>query len=162
MPSSHLYWDSNVFLSLLNGMPSRDSTIRGIMQETEKQRDSFILTSSESIVEVAHVADEKFRSRLDPRVEALIDEMWAMDKVVKFIDNGAHISPIARRLIRDAIPQGWVLTAKDAVHLASAFWYNQKVHRIDEFHTYDNGLFKYEAMIGIHICEPHVRQPGLI
>ncbi len=136
--------------------------IRDIMTEIEGEKDSFILTSSESIVEVAHVADEKTKSRLDPKVESLIDEMWAMDKIIKIIDNGPHIAPIARRLIRDAIPHGWVLKAKDAVHLASAFWYNKNVHRIDEVNHYDDRLFKYEVMIGIHICEPHIKQMRLI
>jgi predicted nucleic acid-binding protein len=162
MPNNRYYWDSSVFLSLLNGLPDRVPTIRGIMMEVEKDRNSFILTSSESIVEVAHIAEEKINLRLDPHVEALIDELWAMDQVIRIIDNGSHIAPIARRLIRDAIPHGWVLRPKDAVHLASALWYNQHVHRLQEVHTYDDALFKYGVMIGIHICEPYVQQPGLM
>ncbi len=162
MPTSRqIYWDSSVFLSLLNGMPSRAPILRDIMAEIESDKDSFILTSSESMVEVAHVADEKTKSRLDPKVEALIDEMWAMDKIVKIIDNGPHIATIARTLVRDGIPHKWTLRPKDAIHLASAHWYNKNVHRIEEVNLYDKALFKYETMVGIHICEPHIQQMRL-
>jgi predicted nucleic acid-binding protein len=153
-----LYWDSNVFLSHLNGVPERIKTIRDLIQEIEENESSCILTSSESIVEVAHVLDEKMNGRLDPRVEEAIDAMWQNHKLIKMIDNGHHISTLARNLIRDAIPQKWKLSPKDAVHLASAYWYNKNVCPIDEFHTYDTKLYKFEAMIGIHICEPYVKQ----
>lgn len=159
MPNNRqIYWDSNVFLSHLNGVPARINNLRDLIAEIQEQDGSFILTSSESIVEVAHAVDEKLFNRLDPRVEEAIDAMWQNYKLIKMIDNGPHIAPIARGLIRDAIPQGWKLSPKDAVHLASAFWYNKYVHLIDEFHTYDNKLQKFQAMIGIPICEPYANQ----
>ena len=87
--------------------------------------------------------------------------MWE-NPLIKIIDNGQHIAPYARRLIRAAIPNKWRLKPKDAVHLASVFWYNKYLHRIEEFHTYDPAPNKYEAMIGINICEPQVQQPKLM
>lgn len=162
MPNNrHIYWDSNVFLSLLNAMPARIETLKNLVAEIEENSQSYILTSSESIVEVAHIAEEKTRKRLDPAVEEQIDAMWANNELIKMIDNGPHIAPIARNLIREAIPNGWRLTPKDAVHLASAYWYNKYVHPIDEIHTYDQRLFKFEAMVGIHICEPYPKQMRL-
>jgi predicted nucleic acid-binding protein len=156
-----IYWDSNAFLSLLDGIPSRASALSDLIIEIRQQK-GFILTSSESIVEVANVAEEKLHGRLDPDVEAKIDRMWNNHELIKMIDNGPHIAPIARRIIRDAIPNGWSLKPKDAVHLASCYWYNKFVYRVDEFHTYDDRLCKFEVMIGVHICEPHVQQMRLM
>ncbi len=159
MPNNRqVYWDSNVFLSHLNGVPERIKVLRDLIAEIQEEDGSFILTSSESIVEVAHAIDEKLNNRLDPRVEEAIDEMWQNYKLIKMIDSGPHIAPIARGLIRDGIPHGWKLTPKDAVHLASAFWCNKYVHLINEFHTYDKGLYKFQVMIGIPICEPYAKQ----
>lgn len=160
MPSNGrvIYWDSNVFVSYINGIPERLQTIKDMLAEIVDDQQSFILTSSESIVEVSHAADEKVQSRLDPTVEAAIDAMWNDTSVVRIIDNGPPIAHMARDLIRDSIPHGWTLKPKDAVHLASAFWYDQNVDDLNEFHTYDDRLFKYEAMIGIRIDYPHVLQ----
>jgi hypothetical protein len=63
--------------------------------------------------------------------------MWDDSSVVEMIDNGHHIAKIARGLIWDALPNGWVLKSKDVIHLASAMWYDRHVGRVGEFHTYD-------------------------
>ena len=122
-----IYWDSCVFLSHINGMPDRIQTINDVLDEISEDRDSIILTSSESIVEVAHALYEKEQNRLDAEVEAAIDAMWDDSNIVEMIDNGPHIARIARTLLRDAIPHGWVLKSKDAIHLASAHWYDRFV-----------------------------------
>jgi predicted nucleic acid-binding protein len=153
-----IYWDSNVFLSHINGMPNRIQVINDVIQEISENDNSVILTSSESIVEVAHALYEKEQKQLDPEVESIIDAMWEDTNVVEIIDNGPHIAKIARGLIRRVIPNGWVLKSKDAIHLASASWYDRNVNHIDEFHTYDEKLPKYQTMIGIHIDYPHVLQ----
>jgi predicted nucleic acid-binding protein len=112
----------------------------------------------ESIVEVAYAIYEKQQNRLDPEIERILDEMWADSSVVEIIDNGPHIARLGRDLIRQSIPNGWKLTPKDAIHLASAMWHNRNVGQIDEFHTYDDKLKKFQTMIGIHIEDPHVLQ----
>lgn len=151
-----IYWDSNVFLSLLNGPPARIKVITNCLDEFN-ENGCFIITSTESIVEVAHALDEKLNGRLDPRIEERIDAMWE-NPSIKMIDNGQHISSLARKLIRDAIPNRWSLTPKDAIHLASAYWYNKHVNAVHEFHTYDTKLPKFAPMIGIQVCEPYVQQ----
>jgi len=153
-----LYWDSCVFLSHINGMPDRVQIINNIISEINDDPDSVILTSSESIVEVSHAVTEKEQKRTDPKIEAAIDAMWDDANIVKMIDNGPHIAKLARTLIRDAIPNGWTLKSKDAIHLASALWHNRYVGKVDEFQTYDDRLFKYKDMIGIQIEYPHVMQ----
>ena len=161
MPNNNervIYWDSCVFLSHINGMPDRLQIINDVTNEIGKDENSIILTSSESIVEVAHALCEKEQKQLDPEVKAAIDAMWDDSRIVEMIDNGPHIAKVARKLIRDAIPNGWVLKSKDAVHLASAMWHDKQVRRVDEFQPYDKKLFKYQTMIGIHIAYPHVIQ----
>lgn len=156
-----IYWDSCVFLSHINGMPDRIQTINDILDEIRNDSNSIILTSSESMVEVAHAIDEKTQHCLDPNVEAAIDAMWEDSSIVKMIDNGLYIAKIARNFIRDAIPSGWVLKSKDAIHLASAWWHNKNVSEVEDFQTYDKKLFKYQLMIGIHIGHPYVLQHRL-
>lgn len=160
MPSKGrvIYWDSNMFLSHINKIPDRVQVIRDILSEISEDSKSIILTSSESIVEVAHAIYEKEQKQLDPAVEATIDAMWNDSSIVRMIDNGPHIALIARGLIRDVIPQGWILKSKDAIHLASAHWYDQNIGEVREFHTYDQELLKYQTIIGIHIGTPNVLQ----
>lgn len=153
-----VYWDSNVFLSYINGIPERVPTIRDVLAEMQESSKNFILTSSESIAEVTHMTQERTQGRLDPAAESKINAMWEDTSTVRIIDNGSHIAFIAQELIRDVIPDRWSLQPKDAIHLASAYWYDQNVGELREFHTYDQGLFKYQTMIGIHIDYPHVLQ----
>jgi len=153
-----IYWDSNIFLSYINGIPDRLQTIQDVLDEIVDNDKSFILTSSESIVEVAHASHEKNHSVLDPSAEEAIDAMWNDTSNVRIIENGSHIARMARDLIRDVIPNDWVLKSKDAVHLASALYYDKNVGELSEFHTYDDKLFRYETMIGIRIDYPHVLQ----
>lgn len=55
--------------------------------------------------------------------------------------------------MRSVIPRGFSLKPPDAIHLATA-----KVWEVDEFHTYDAKLFKFEAMMGFRIVYPHTDQ----
>lgn len=153
-----LYWDSAVFLSHLNGIPGRQEIIQDVITEIAEDKRSIIYTSSVSIVEVTHVQHEKEKWRLDPVAEEAINRMWEDKSVIRIADDGVHIAEMAKKLIRDAIPNEWSLKPKDATHLATAAWLDKNVNPISEFNTYDKKLFKYGPMIGIHICEPHVLQ----
>ena len=153
-----LYWDSSVFLSWVNEIPSRVPIILDIHAEIMESDNSLVYTSVESIVEVTHADSERENHALDPNVEEILIGMWEDTSFVTIVEHIPHIAEIARRLMRDAIPQGWILKPKDAIHLATAMWLDKNVRRIDELHTYDKNLPKYEAMIGIHICEPYVLQ----
>jgi predicted nucleic acid-binding protein len=158
MPKSKfLYWDASVFLSYINAIPDREKTIENLILEVNSTG-GLIYTSVESIVEVSNAAFEREQGRIDQSIEEKINDLWEDVSTVRTVDHVPHISEIAKRLIREVIPQGWKLTPKDAVHLATAQWLNRNVRSIDEFHTYDRGLIKFEAMIGIHICEPYVLQ----
>ncbi|MEX2162578.1 MAG: type II toxin-antitoxin system VapC family toxin [Anaerolineales bacterium] len=153
-----LYWDSSVFLSHLNAYPDRKPVIDAVIAEIRENKDSIILTSSESIVEVSCAADERTQNRTDPKIEKAIDDMFNDTAIVRIVDNGPHIAKLARRLIRDVIPQGWVLKPKDAVHLATAQWLSEHGILVNEINTYEPAWKKYEATVGIHVEEPHVIQ----
>lgn len=154
-----LYWDSNVFLDYINANPANVNTIASLLHEIEKNDDDIILTSVLSKVEVAFAAYEKTQGALDPQVEADIDALWEDPSVIELIDLNDDITLKARSLLREALKRGWArLTPRDAIHLASAQW----VQVIDEFHTGDEDLDKYSALIGCRICRPHILQPRLI
>lgn len=153
-----LYWDSSVFLSHLNAHPDRKQVIDSVIAEIRENKDSIILTSSESIVEVNCAADERTQGKTNPKIEKIIDAMFNETAIVRIVDNGPHIAISARRLIRDVIPQGWVLKPKDAVHLATAQWLSEHGILVNEINTYEPSWKKYETTVGIHIEEPHVVQ----
>ena len=154
----NLYWDSSVFLSHLNAYPDRKPIIDAVIAEIRENKDSIILTSSESMVEVSCAADERANNKLDPNVEKAIDAMFNDTAIVRIVDNGPHIAKLARRLIRDVMPQGWVLKPKDAIHLSTVQWLTEQGILITEVNTYDPGWKKYGPTVGVHVEEPHVVQ----
>lgn len=161
MPSNFFYWDSNVFLSYINGIEDRLQEIEDVWAEVADDADKRIVASVIAIVEVAHAAMEKEQKKLDADTEAKIDGMW-YNPSVALVELSPHISFMARGLMRDVIPNGWTLKPNDAVHLATAMWVNQTIGPVGEIHTYNGGLNKYSGMIGISICGPHVLQPKLM
>jgi predicted nucleic acid-binding protein len=158
---SFFYWDSCVFLSYINGIEDRLQQIEDVWAEIAEDDEKRIVTSAISVAEVAYLITEKEQGRLDPNVETSINAMW-YNPSVSLVEVSPPISFLARKLMRDVVPNGWVLKPHDAIHLATAMWVHQNVGPVMEFHTYDDPLHKYEPMIEIQICEPHVLQPKLI
>ena len=68
------------------------------------------------------------------------------------------LSP-TRKLMRDALSEGWSLKPGDALHLATADHL-----KVGAFHTYDEGLDKYEKITETHfkICRPIATQPVIV
>lgn len=157
----YFYWDSCVFLAYLNKEPGRFNEIESLWQEIAKEKDSRVITSTVSIVEVVAAAYELNNSQLDPQAEINIDAIWS-DPTVLLTESPLVVMRIARDLMRNAIPERWRLHPKDAVHLATAVWINRHVHPIAEFHTYDDKLTKYASITGLSIREPAVIQPRLL
>jgi predicted nucleic acid-binding protein len=164
MPSRNLtftYWDSNIFLSYFNGYPDRIGEIESVLEKVSNDATKRIVASSISIVEVSHVISEKTGGKVNTQTEADLDAMWN-DPAILLTEVSDPIAFQARDLIREAIAKGWTLKPYDAVHLATAMWIKRNVGPVDEIHTYDTGLDKYNLMTGIFICRPHVLQPKLI
>ena len=121
-----------------------------------------IHTSTLSHVEVAFGASEQIRQNLDPLIEQMIEGLWADPEVVVPVEYHTGIGQIAKSLIREAITRGWSLKPLDAIHLSTAQWLLSSGLMLEEFHTYDNGLMKYESLVEFRICEPNTEQPRMI
>ncbi len=151
------YWDANVFLSYLNNDPDRFPTLEAILENIETSKKDRIVTSVISKVEVLWVAHEKLNRALSRDEESRIDSMWDNPDVIEMVEFNDEIALMARKAMREGMIKGWRLRTNDAIHLASAQW----VAAI-ELHTYDMKQFgKYDEMLGLVICEPHVIQPKL-
>lgn len=152
-----LYWDTDVFLSYLNEHPDRISTLQAILDNISEDKQSLIVTSTISKVEVAWVAHEKFNRVLNPNEESQIDALWNDSSVVDFVEFHDDIAIIARDIMRTGMIKGWKLRTNDAIHLASAQWVE-----CYEINTYDDKWSKYSEIVGIDIKEPSVIQPSLL
>lgn len=160
-PKFFLYWDSCVFLAFLNQEVGRADVIQTLWDEIAKNNKGQIITSAISIAEVAAAQQERDQHAIQPDTEAKIDAMWN-DPTVQLIEVMPQLLFGARQLMRDALTQKWSLKSNDAIHLATARWVNRfGPTPIQEIHTYDHALSRYSAILGVHVCEPHINQPRL-
>ncbi len=159
MPRRRVYWDACVWQTYVNGEPlDRLPIIDQILLESAKDDGAVRLFTSEvSKVEVAFVVYEQQAGKLDPNAEAAIDGLWADRSALDITEYHALLGSTARWLIRTAVGKGWALKPMDAIHLATAKWLN-----VDEFHTYDERLFKFSQDVGFGIMRPNLLQPPLI
>ena len=151
-----IYWDACVFLHFLEGTPDKITTLRSLLQDSANKNGIEIITSQISVVEVAHVAQEKVGRALDPEVEEKLNDLWTGGEAVELVDLHYLISAEARTLIRNWIPGGKGLRPPDAIHIATA-----RHMKADEFHTYDIGLLSKSSDFGLRICEPYTCAPRL-
>lgn len=137
--AEHTYWDTNCFLSWLNGEPERAPVLEALLDLAERGERSLV-TSTLTLVEVVYALPEQTGAPLDESGERAL---------ITFVDVHEGIARQARRLMRDAIGRGWSLRHADAVHLASA-----RAAGAAEFHTYDRALFKYRDILPFPIGNP--------
>ncbi len=158
-----IYWDSNVFLSYVNELSDRMPVLDVLFETSNRVGGTVnIHTSTLTQVEVAFAASEQTQQVLDPQVEQALNDLWADQEVVVTVEYHIGIGQIAKSLIRDAITRGWSLKPLDAVHLATAQWLSHSGLALEEFHTYDKGLEKFESFVDFTICEPYAEQPRMI
>ena len=156
MPDTAVYWDANVFLSYINGVPDRLPTLDALLQSSASGGGIRIYTSTLSVTEVAFAASEREQRTLDPAMEQKIDDIWRPNGPVTIV-----IGRQARDLMRGAITNGWSLKPYDADHLATAQWLSKTNIGVDEFHTYDDRLVKYGSIVGFKIVHPYISAPKL-
>lgn len=158
------YWDSNVFLSYLNGQSDRTEAIRSLWTEVSSANGNHIFTSTFTIAEVAFVEAEKLQKSTSAKIEKRIDDMWK-DPAIKLVEAPEIVMRMARSIMRKAVDQGRrTLKPPDAIHLATAIWLNENVKPILSFHTYDKDLEPLAELTGLKICEPipnQYRIPGV-
>lgn len=156
-----LYWDSCIFIDLIEQSPQRIDTLRAIVEDVRANGNSLIYTSWFTVTEVAYHVSERASRRLDPDVLSEIDELWEDRSMLELIDLNPWVARKARELIRLVMVNGAKLTASDAVHIASAAWL-QPVKHLDEFHTFDHHLIRIGEKqgigteIGMPICRPSI------
>ena len=149
-----IYWDADVFLSYVYGIPDRMPDIDALLDLSGKALQ--IITSALTIVEVAFGKAEQDQRTLDPAVEAKIDQLWQANSPIKLVEFHPRIAEGARDLMRSAVTRSWHLKPLDAIHLATA-----RQQGVAEFHTYDSDLVKYDAVVGFSIGPPRAAAPRL-
>ena len=159
-----IYWDSDVWLSYINAYPERMPVLDALLNDSASTvGDIEIVTSTISQTEVAFALVEQNNSAPDISIEQKIDSLWGDTKAITLIEYHTVIAVEARSLIRMGLQYKWSLKPLDAIHLATAKWFD-----VTEFHTYDTRLTRYSSEVGFPILEPHVAggpaatQPPLI
>ena len=155
-----IYWDACVPLSYINDVTDRIPILESLLEDSFKGS-IHLYTSEASRVEVAFAATEKQQRALDEETERRIDGLWENRSVISLVEYNSAISPLARKLVREAMTRTWSLKPLDAIHLATAQWLLQLGINIDEFHTYDERLDKYGALVGYRIGRPSTIEPML-
>jgi predicted nucleic acid-binding protein len=143
MPNNRkvVYWDACCFLSYINEIADRLPILDALLS-TSASGGILIYTSVLSKVEVAFSASEQRGEVLDDETEQHIENLWTDPNALTTVEYHDGIDMNARGLIRSAITRGWSLKPLDAIHLATAQWLSNLGLTVDEFHTYDESLFR--------------------
>ena len=151
-----VYWDSCVFLSYINGHPTRLPVIDALLEESQRG-DFTIITSTISLTEVAYAEIEKQNRALEPAQERAIDALFSDREVVTVIEFHELVAREARSLLRRAVEAGRKLSPMDSIHLATA------IHQdADVLHTYDEPLTKVgREFFGFPVEEPTSQNPRM-
>jgi predicted nucleic acid-binding protein len=145
-----VYWDSCVVLSFLEGTPDRIGELDEIVRE-QRDKQIEIVTSVISRAEIIYVAgmddDESIKA---------IDQLWTPESPITPVEVFDQITAEAQDLVRHQRSKEWKkLTPLDAIHVASAARY------ADKMQTYDESLHRYNNVAGIQIGFPEAVQPQL-
>lgn len=133
-----LYWDSNLFLSYLEGTPGRFETIQATIVEAELG-EVRIYTSTISVAEVAFAGTERTTEVLDPAVAEAI-ALLGTDRLLTLVEVAYDLALAVR---------GPRLKPMDAVHLATA-----RHLTVSRMLTYDRQLHKHSNRLGFPILDP--------
>ena len=152
-PPKKVYWDTCVWLGLLNQVPDKLPRCEYVLSLARK-KDVEIWTSALTLAEVFKIspAPGQPARRLTEEDDAKFEEYLEQDFVV-LVQVDLDIGRMARRLLRQHDP---LKKSPDAIHLAAAV-----LHDLDEFHTFDgdnilplNGLVNRADGAALVICQP--------
>lgn len=154
-----VYWDTCVWLSLINDEDGRAGRCRYVISEA-RAGNMQIWTSAFTLAEVFKKNCEGKGISL-PEAKDLEFENFVEQDFFVVVQVDVDIGVLARRLLRQHVP---LKKPPDAVHLASAL-----INNLDEFHTFDDvnltplsGLVNRADGVGLVICfPPEPPQPEL-
>lgn len=144
------YWDSNIFLAILENDPIYAPKCKGVVAAIEK-KEVKIVTSALTIAEVLYL---KGHPKITREKSQKIIRFFESDTII-LINVDRKIAEMAREYIWD-----FNVHHKDAIHLASAIY-----AKIEIFDTFDEKLLKLSGKLGnppLTICEPNLPYQGTL
>jgi predicted nucleic acid-binding protein len=146
-----VYWDTCVWLSLINEESGRVERCRHILNEA-RNGNVEIWTSAFTLAEVFKTSSEGKHISL-PESKDHEFENYIQQDFFQLVQVDFDIGVLARRLLREHVP---LKKPPDAIHLATAV-----INNLDEFHTFDDvnltplsGLVNRADGVGLLICFP--------
>lgn len=158
--TERVYWDSCVWLGIINDEPDKVDSAKWVIERAERGEVE-IWTSTITLAEVYKVRGS---GEADPEADKKLDDFLSQPYIVH-VQVDQDIAMEARRLLRARMPG--LRKPFDAIHLASAVW-----HDIEIFHTFDrddllplNGLVTCQNGRTLSISKPperpHPEEPEL-
>jgi predicted nucleic acid-binding protein len=152
--AERVYWDSCVWLGVLNDEPDKVDSARWLIERAERGEVE-IWTSTITLAEVYKVHQS---GAADPEADKKLDDFLSQSYIAH-VQVDQDVAMAARHLLRAKLPG--LRKPYDAVHLACAVW-----HDIETFHTFDrddllrlSGLVKCRNGNPITVCKPPERPP---
>ena len=138
-----VYWDSNCFISFLNG-DEQGERLAGVMEMKDKG-ELQIVTSVMTIVEVLKLSGETSDRKI-------IANAFSEDSGIQIIELTRFLAEQSRDFIWE---HSFDKHKADAIHLATALFVD-RYEPLDEIHTFDKDLLKFsgDPSVPIPILSP--------
>jgi predicted nucleic acid-binding protein len=145
------YFDTCLFLAWLKDEERKSGEMDGVRDviERSKKKNCRIMTSVLTSVEV-------LQSKIPAGVDTLFNGLL---KRISRVGMDTKIAQLAHDIRDHYAKEGKKLKTPDAIHLATAI-----LHRVDEFHTFDDQLIVLSGDVAGHrlvICKPETKNPQL-
>ena len=152
--TERIYFDSSVYLALLNSEPGRVNIAASLVREAEQGRLQ-ILTSAISLAEVAFFKTEGSTGEL-AEIDRRIDSLLQNSRVTTLIQFTPGIGVRAREFVRSQPGRRAKLSVLDSIHLASA-----AAAVVDRFYAYDRDFSPFADVVRFSIGQPEFASPRM-
>lgn len=151
---ARLYFDSSVYLALLNNEPGRVATVSAVIEDAER-RSVQIFTSTVTLAEVAFFKPIGVPLALGA-IDERIDNLLQNPRITTLVQFTPGLAIRAREYVRSREARSARLTVLDAIHLASA-----ATASVDRFCAYDADFRPFGRLVDFQIGEPETMNPRL-